>query len=397
MALTNAQLWDGIRAAFPNFRNHTSKATRELFTEAGFESLQRFSVETLNDFWDLSIRVFLQTINISQAKDQLDAQDFGENYEQARGGYIQRMAMYPIKPISPVYKNLKNGASVDPFKVRKPKVEERFFKQNFDYQSLLTVPDEFQYKQLFISEFGISEFMAGLMLSLENGFKIQKYVNKLEAINKGINSSQNPLQKSQTVEVQMSDTPTADELVNLVLAVKNTISAMTIGASSSAFNAMHFPSVQERSRLKMLVRPAFKNQLEVIVARNTYHADALNIPIDIVEVESFGGLEPYQDDAFSTKLYEVYDSFGTVIGYNTAEDQTEVTVKEDGVFWKDPNKDVVAVIADKGWIFTSIQNPYRVEPARNPAGLYTNYHATAPGNAILVDALYNVVVIKKMA
>lgn len=397
MALTNAQLWDGIRAAFPNFRNHTSKATRELFTKAGFERLQLYSIETLNDFWDLSMRVFLQTINISQAKDPLDAQDFGENYEQARGGYIQRMAMYPVKPISPVYNNLENGASVDPFKVRKPKVEERFFKQNFDYQSLLTVPDEFQYKQIFISEFGMSEFMAGLMLSLENGYKIQKYVNKLEAINAGINSSQNPLQESQKVEVQMSDIPTEDELVNLVLTVKNTISAMTIGASSSAFNAMHFPTVQERSRLKMLVRPAFKNQLEVIVARNTYHADALNIPIDIIEVESFGGLEPYRDAEFTTKLYEVYDSFGTVIGYNTVEDQTEVTVKEVDVCWKDPNKDVVAVIADKGWIFTSIQNPYRVEPIRNPAGLYTNYHATAPHNAILVDALYNVVVINKTA
>ena len=56
---------------------------------------------------------------------------------------------------------------------------------------------------------------------------------------------------------------------------------------------------------------------------------------------------------------------------------------------------MIAIIADKGWLFESIQNPYRVEPIRNPAGLYQNYWASAPNNAILVDALYNVVAVKR--
>lgn len=395
MALSNVDLWNGIRAAFPNFANHTSKGTKEMFTEAGFEQLKNFSLETLNEFWDLSMRVFLQTVNIAQARDPLNEQDFGEVYEQARGGYIQRLAITPMKPISPKYKGLENGKSVDPFVVRKPKIDERFFKQNFDYQHLITIPDEFQFKQIFISEFGMSETMAGLFLQMENAYKVQKYVNKLEAINEGINSVSHPLQGSQIVTTSLSESPTETELVNLILTIKNVISAMTVGASTSAFNALRFQTLQSRDRLRILVRPQFKNELSVIVARNSYNADTLNLPIPIVEVENFGGLQPYKEATFTTPMYEVYDSFGAVIGFTEVQGGKAVTVAERDVFWKDPNADVIAIIADKGWLFESIQNPYRVEPIRNPAGLYQNYWASAPNNAILVDALYNVVVVKR--
>lgn len=395
MALSNVDLWNGIRAAFPNFANHTSVGTKALFTEAGFEQLKNFSLETLNEFWDLSMRVFLQTVNIAQARDPLNEQDFGEVYEQARGGYIQRLAITPMKPISPKYKGLENGKSVDPFVVRKPKIDERFFKQNFDYQHLITIPDEFQFKQIFISEFGMSETMAGLFLQMENAYKVQKYVNKLEAINEGINSTSHPLQGSQIVTTSLSESPTESELVNLILTIKNVISAMTVGASTSAFNSLRFQTLQARDRLRILVRPQFKNELSVIVARNSYNADTLNLPIPIVEVENFGGLQPYKEAAFTTPLYEVYDSFGAVIGFTEVQGGKAVTVAEHDVFWKDPNADVIAIIADKGWLFESIQNPYRVEPIRNPAGLYQNYWASAPNNAILIDALYNVVVVKR--
>ena len=395
MSLTNEQLWNGIRAAFPNFRNHTAEATRDLFTDAGFERLRNYNIETLNDFWDLSIRVFLQTINVSEAHDPLDEQGFGEVYEQSSGGYIQRLAVMPMKPVSPKYKGLVDGKSVDPFVVRKPKIEERFFKQNFDYQHMLTMPDEYQFKQIFINPVGMSNVMSSIMEQMANAYKIQKYANKLEAINAGINSNTNPLQDSQKYTVQVSDTPLENELVNLILLIKNVISAMTTGASTSAFNAMHFQSLQKKDRLKMLVRPQFKNEIEVLVARNSYNASSLDIPIDIVEVENFGGLIPYQDADFGTILYEVYDEFGAVKGYNTAKGQTDVTVEDADVHWKDPNEKVLAIIADKGWIFESIQNPYRVEGIRNPRGLYTNYFASCPNSAILVDSLYNVVTISK--
>lgn len=392
--ITNANLWDAIRAKYPQFASHTSKATKELFTEAGFESMKTYEPDTLNDFFNLSIRVYLQLVNISHAKDTLEEQGFGEYYDQPYGGIIQRMATNSIKPISAGWKGLTNGNSVDPFVVRKPDVKERFFKQNFDYASLVTIPDEYAMKQIFISEFGMSEFMAGIMAGLENGYISQVYLNKLEALNAAINSTEFPLQDTQKLQVTFADptAPTTDELTAFILGVKNAVSAMNLAPQSNAYNAMKWTSTQDVSRLKLLVRAGYKNEVSVRLLTAAFNPENLNLPVDVIEVPHFGGLIPYKEEGFTTQLYPAYNNLGECIGFAESEGQSEATVQEDAVFWKDPNANVYAVLADKGLLFHSRQNPYTVEPIRNPRGLYTNYWASSPNNAICIDPLYNMVV-----
>ena len=395
MALTNAQLWDLIRSKFPTFKSHTSKATAEMFTDAGFEALKASEYPNiLNDFFELTLRVYLQQINVSRAEDTLSRDGFGEYYAQPNGGYIQRMSIDSIKPISSSYKGLNNGDSPDPFVVRKPTVAERFWRQNFDYASLLTIPDDFQFKQIFISDYGMSEYMGGLMTALQNGYTIQLYENKLEAINAGLNSSKYPLQESQKVTVEMSADPTTEELKQFILSVRNLVDVMCMGPQNNGFNAMSFSTMQDKSRLKLLVRPGLKNAIAVKLLANSYNIEELNLPIDVIEVPHFGGLKPFREEGYTTPLYPVYDKLGSCIGYNEQKDATEVTVKESEVKWKDPNSDVYALIADKGWLFYNVQNPYRVEPIRNPRGLYTNYWASSPNNTVSIDPIYNVVEIK---
>lgn len=405
MAMTNAKLWDMIRNRFPEFKSHTSKATAELFTEAGYEQLQNGSYpNALNDFFELTLRVYLQQINVSRAVDTLSRDGFGEYYEQPLGGFIQRMSIDSIKPISAAFKGLTNGSTVDPFIVRKPKVNERFYKCNFDYASLITMPDDFQMKQIFISEFGMSEYMGGLMTALENGYTVQLYENKLEALNAGLNSVTFPLQDTQKMNVSISADPTAAELSAFILAVRNVVDAMTLGPQSNAFNAAKFTTVQDKSRLKLLLRPGIKNAIAVKLLANAYHIDELNLPIDVIEVPHFGGLVPYktyteQSDTYTDLLYPVYDTFGAVIGFSTVQNDpdgadSEHFVEEDEVYWKDPNKDVIGIIADKGYLFYSIQNPYRVEAIRNPRGLYTNFWASSVNNTVAIDNVYNVVELK---
>ena len=394
-SISNVDLWNEIRNRFTQFESHTSEATRNLFTESGFEALKAGDhPDVLNDFFNLSLRVYIQMVTLSRAKDILDAGDFGEYYDNPMGGYIQRMSINSIKPVSPAFKKLANGKSVDPFVVNKPEANERLFKQNFDYQSLLTMPDDFQFKQIFISPFGMSEYMGGLMTALENGYTVQKFENKLEAINAGINSTQFPLQDTQVVTVNMSADPTNDELVNTILTMNNVISAMTLGPQCSAFNALHFSTIQDKSRLRILVKPGFKNVIKTKLLANAFNRDELTLDAAIVEVPHFGGLKPYKEAEHTTKLYPVYNSLGTCIGFNEAADQDVVTVEEHAVFWDDPNENVIAIIADKGWMFHSQQNPYTVEPVRNARGLYTNYWASSPNNTIAIDPIYNVVVIK---
>lgn len=393
--ITNANLWDALRAKFPQFASHTSKATASMFTETGYTALKNSDPDALNDFFGLSLRVFLQMVNASRAEDTLSRDGFGEYFEQPYGGYIQRMSINSLKPVSPGYIGLKDGDSPDPFVVRKPKANERIFKQNFSYQSLLTMPDEDLYKNMFVSEFGMSEYFSGCMTSLENGYTVQLFENKLEAINAGINSVDYPLLDTQKVQVTF-DLDDPEKIRQLILEIKNVVSAMTMGPQSSAFNAAGFATMQDKDRLVLLVRPGVKNAIEVNLLSDTYNPENLTLPVKVVTVPSFGGLIPYasydQDTGiYSDILYPVYDTLGSVIGFNTVADQTTVTVQENEVYWKDPNADVVGLIADKGWLFYSQQNPYTIQAIRNPRGLYTNFWANSANNAVCIDHIYNCV------
>lgn len=397
MAISNIQLWNAVRKNNPTFAAHTAEGTAELFSERGWSTITQNGMGTLNEFWNLAMPYYLQLVNISHAKDPLEENGFGEYFDAPYGGYIQRMSVDSIKPISPAYRNLTNGAGPDPFVVRKPTANERFFAYNFDYQSLVTMPDDWQTKRIFVSEYGMSEFLAGVFAGLENGFILQKFTNKLEVLNAALNNTDHPLTAGQVVTVTMADTPTAEQLVDFQRAVLNTTEILTTSAQTGGYNAMGFKSTQDRGRLHLLVRPGYKANLALDVVRGSYNADTVNLDVKIDVVPHFGGLVPYNEAAFETRLYPVYDTLGEQIGWNTVEGSDTVTVNNGAEFWKDPNADVFAVLADKGAVFETRQNAYVVEPIRNPRGLYTNYWASSPNNAVCYDPLYNLVAFRTVA
>ena len=393
--ISNVELWNAVRRHNPSFAAHTAEGTAELFSERGWSTITQAGMQTINEFWKLAMPYYLNIINVSKAQDPLEANGFGEKYDQAWGEYTQRMAIDSIKPITPAYRNLNDGKGPDPFVVRKPKTSDRFFRQNFDYQSLVTLPDEWMTKRIFISENGFGEFLAGVSAGLENGYIIQKFVNKLEAISGGLlHNVDDPLKPSQIVEINMADKPTVEQLVDFQRSVMNTIEILTTSAQTGAYNQYGYESTQDISRLHLLVRPGYKANLALDVVRGSYNADTLNLGVQIDVVPHFGGLIPYKEAAFTNQLYPVYDEVGAQIGWNTAADQKEVTVALGSEYYKDTNSDVYAILADKGLLFEMRKNDYRVETIRNPYGLYNNLFASAPNNGIHADPLYNAVVFK---
>lgn len=399
-AKTNAQWWEFARRNSPQFAAHTSEGTADLFTERGFGTITQAGMGTLNEFFGIIMPWYLQQVNISAAKDPLDAADVGETYgEVADGEYIQRMSIGSTKPITPAYRDLQDGDSPDPFVVRKPDTKSRFFGLNYDYQSLITMPDQWQIKRMFASEFGISEFMSGIFQGLENGYILQNYNNKLEVINAALNSTQHPLRQSQIVTVTMDAVPTQAQLVDFIRQVMMTVKTMEAMPQTGAFNAMGYKSVQDKSRLRLITRLGFDVDLALDVVRGSYNAQTLALDIPTVSVSNFGGAVPYSDAAYTTRAYPVYGKLGDVIGFAATEGATTATMTEDDIYWKDPNWDattggVFAILVDKGFIFHTRKNPYVVEPIRNPRGLYTNYWASAPNNGINYDPLYNMIVFK---
>lgn len=401
--LTNAQLWNAAREGYPNFRTLTSKASRDFFTERGFAQLNQLDPTILNDYFKLSVRVILQKIDIAEVRDPLAEQGFGETYNMAHGGISQRIAIGSVKQVSPAYKNLQDRKSVDQQIVRKnTNISERFFTQNNDFQSLITIPDDELYKNMFAQEYGMSQYIGGVLKGMMNGWTQHQRDVKLETINAMLHSNTYALQDSQKYEIDIAtmsatDVTTADaevayanQFIGFVQLVRNLVDAMTI-IESTAYNVAKFETVAKKENLKILMRPELANAMETIMRLNS--ADNMALPIDVVKVPNFGGIELYSDAAFTTPAYPVYDeALGDVIGYATTEGATTPNV--DKIYKKDTNETLLCLVADKGIVFDEIQNPLQVRNAPpNARGMYTNMFANAPNNATHFDTYYPIVAI----
>ncbi|WP_300921380.1 hypothetical protein [uncultured Alistipes sp.] len=388
---SNKDLWNVARALSPTFASHTAKATADFFTERTFASLNMNGYNTLNEFYGIIMPYYLNIVNISHAKDPLDKYDIGEYFTDQYGEVAQRIAVNSIKPIDPAYRNLENGPGPDPFVIRKPEISNRFFEPNFDYASLVTIPDMWMTARIFTSEYGFSELLAGIFAGLENGYINQKYLVKKEALNAALNDSE--LQASQNITVDVTADPTQAteaQLINFIMAIKSVISTMEATSQTSAYNALGFEDSQDIDRLRLIVRPGFKAAVDLIAARNSFNRDTLNLPIPVAEISDFGGLKPVKKGT-KTAVYPVYDSLGTVIGFADTQDATKADYPINGVDYQDPNADTIGALMDKGTIFEIRHNPYEVTPIYNPRGRYTNHWASAPNNMIKFDRLYTFV------
>lgn len=391
--VSNVTLWNMARKADPTFASHTAKATADTFTEKGFEAIQRSNVSALNEWFNVSLRIAFQMLNVATAKNPLAGSGLVEVYDTPNGGYVQRMALNAIKPVSPAFKGLQNGDAPDPYIVRKPDLTERFFAQNFDFQNFITNQD-FQIKTIFISEFGMGQILAGILEGLQASYTKQEYFNTLEAINAGINSTSHALKDSQVVRLtSWTDAGvTTAELTEFIKIGKNIARHMESVASTSEYNAASFDSVTNPEDYVMLVRPSVLTDIETMNALNA--PGSVSIPFAVHAVENFGGMQPYTADGV-TRLYPVYDSLGVEIGYSALEGATEPEYTDEQISWVDPNAEILAIIAQKGLVFENAQNPYTVEPIRNPRGMYDNYWANRPNNSIVYDYYRNVIVIAK--
>lgn len=419
--ITNTEFWDMSRRFSPTFASHTAEGTAMEFNTKGYEAITLSGTQVLNEFFDISMRIAFQMLNVSRARNPLADKGVIQMYDTPNGGFVQRMAVHSVKPVTPAYKNLEDGGSVDPFIVRKPEIDERFFQQNFDYQSFITV-QEHQMKTMFINEYGMGELLSGILQALSNGYTIQEYENAKECINAALNSTATPLKASQVQNIGEfdEDQPTSAQLTTLILRLKNIATSLDAVPQTSAYNALGFESIVDPSDMVLVLRAGVKNAIDVGVMVGAFNPEYLSLPFENVEVEDFGGIHYVFNNA---ELDEVYDSLGTQrgliqssimpVGGATAykaktgvnagkwvadiNDQ-QVVLKQptdEGVEAIDPNEDVLGVVMQRGALFENAQNPYTVEPIRNPRGMYDNYWANRPGTGINYDALYNVIAITK--
>lgn len=400
MKFTNAEMWNALRAKSPSFRSITAKVTDDFFSERGWSEISRNNIPALNEFFELSMRVAFQKIDIAKVKTRLKDAGLVETYGTENGNYLQRISMEVIKPLSPAYRGIKNGDSVDPFVVRKPEAKERFFQKNSDYASGITIQD-FQIKNIFLQQSGMSAFIAGIMAGLENGYREQMELNVYKCLHEAINSQDKPLQDTQQITLTSwtDGGATEAELLDFITQLQDLATAMDTSITQKGFNANEFETAVDKEDHIVLVRAGIMNQIKRMKALNVHYGEGSNmleIPFKVVEVQDFGGQQYYFGDTTDYPLYPHYDNLGAVDGWAlSVGGDKEKSLNDPGVRVVDTDANILAVVAQKGVIFENIVNPYNVEVARNSRGLYNNYWASAPDNTIAYDANYDLITISK--
>lgn len=402
MKFSNADLWNALRKKYKSFESITSEATKETFTDKGWSEISRNNVNALNQFFELSMRVAFNKIDIAKVNTRLEESGLVEVYGGQNGGYLQRISVESIAPVSPGFLDLQDGSSIDPFVVRKPESKERFFEcGNFNYQSLITI-QEFQVKTIFLDEFGMSSFIAGIMAGLENGYKMQKELNVYKAVHECINSTAKPLQDTQvlTLTSWTAAGATEAELLDFIAQLQDLATSMETSITQPGFNANKFDTAVDPEDHIVLVRAGIMNQIKRMKALNIHYDGAnnmLDIPFKIVEVNDFGGITHHAGTGSSKKtLFPHYDALGAVDGWaESAGGDKKYGLGDTAVYTEDSDAKVLAVVAQKGLIFEDIKEPYTVQPIYNPRGMYNNYWANAANNMIRFDANYDCVVVKQ--
>lgn len=443
--LTNAQLWNACRSADESFKASTAEATDSFFTAKGFEALANGNPNILGDFYAISTKIHLQQVNFAEVRDVFSEQGFGEGYGGDIGSAIvQRMYQGIMYCIDPAWQNLQDGDSVDPFTVRKGKPEESFWVMNENIANLITIPDRFQYKNLFTSEFGMDTFTTGQAKSIKEGYKLQRALDKEQGLHASLTSTDHPLKDTQQYET--AEPTDASSIIAFVKLVRDLVGKMVYSKTGCGgkFNAGGFATKIDKDRLKLLIRPELENQLATISRLNS--PENMTLPIDTVIVEDFGGIVPkltasekyakgtvkltndtdptyttYKAATASTVQATIvadltgavetaiYNDLGERVATayylstgvaTTGTGQSAVTYKtiyidKDEARYEDPHADLLAVIADKGVIFYNELNPVEVEPQRNARGRYTNLWLSSPDNGIAYDHRKTLVTINK--
>lgn len=415
--MKNSQILALVKTT-PTYKRWTSKLTDEIFTSAGFEELYNNDYKLLEDFFGLSVRVVLNKIRSVNAVIPSTYKAIVEEFATEEGGITQRINIHPIKPVSPKFRNLQDGMSIDPYTVRKPKTDERFYKQNFDYSSFITLQD-INLKKMFIQEDGIFTYVEGITKSFNEGYYIQKYEMFRNMINLTIHSTQFPMQQTQiyngTTNPELanidSDSPVDAQAAyrKFVQIIDNLNAFMKANPMADTLNAKKFMHGMNSDDYVLMMRYSIYNLIKsyegVIGSGTGYIKNVIeNLPFKVELVQDFGGITYVLASDHTTPLLPVYNKrTGEELGFNQNGGEydpldtsdTNVPLPEDQIEAVDPNANVFAILAERGVIFATQQNSYEVRSIYNPRGMYTNHFANQPNGSFNYDATYDMVVFSK--
>lgn len=405
--LTNAEFLTAVSKVAPEFKEMAAKNARDVFTEAGFQSLQNIpgTEDAVTRFYGIALLVGLQTVEHAQFKDVLGTWGILERLQMSMGAYKQENRVRRIKNVNPAWlgedgNGLKNGDSVDPFIVRKPEIDQNYYGLNWNYQNFFTLQD-FDLKLGWITpDNGIQSIVSAIYEMVDLDRIETEYAKFFEVLNGAINSTVNPLTDTQqlTLSAWTDAAPTDEELRALIEVLKNINEVFNSMPSVDIYNAGGYPNSAGASDMVMLVRLGLKSKMDTLMAY-AFGPDYLQFPIRVYGVPNFGGIQHYaaSDTSFANPLVPVTDRYGAYTGFYSADGTESGQIAEAETVEVDPNADIVALVIEKGTIFELIQNEMRVRPIMNPRGEYQNTFFNQMNNGINYNHYKNLITISKPA
>ena len=402
MALTNMQFLTAVSKKAPEFKQLLAKNPTEIFTEAGFQALQSIDIEDpVTKFYSVAMLIGLQLVDHIKYKDQIDKLGILTTYNMSLGAYIQKNRVKGrIKNVNPAFlgsdgTGLKSGDTVDPYKVRKSEIVQEYYGLNLNYQNWITIQD-WDLKLGWTTEGGIDDIVSQMFALIDLDRVEYKFSKFYEVLSGAINSEDYPLKDTQKMVLSSwtDEAPTDAEVRELIEVMKNIVEVFDTLPAVDIYNEASLPNASDVSELKMLVRQGLKSKIESVMAY-VFGPEYLQFPIKLVPVANFGGIYyTYDNDGTATKALPYYDDNGSFAGWSTA-GTSETALDDTDLTMVDPNENIMAVVAQKGLIFETIQNPLRVRSIFNPAGEYQNTFFNEMNNGINYDHTKNLITISK--
>lgn len=405
--LTNAQFLTAVSKVAPEFKEMAAKNARDVFTEAGYQSLENLpgTEDAVTRFYNIALLVGLQTVEHARFKDVLGSLNILERLHMSMGAYKQENRVRRIKNVNPAWlgadgTGLKNGDSIDPYVVRKPEIDQNYYGLNWNYQNWFTLQD-FDLKLGWVTpNDGIQSIVSAIYEMVDLDRLETEYSKFFEVLNGAINSEDHPLTDTQQIKLASwtDGAETDEEIKALIEVLKNIVEVFDSMPSVDIYNAGQYPNGADASDMTMLVRVGIKSKIDTFMAY-VFGPDYLQFPIKVKSVPNFGGIKHYaeDDEDFEKELIPVTDKDGVYTGYYS-EDGTETDqIAADETVEVDPNSSIVAVLCQKGVIFELIQNELRVRPIINPRGEYQNTFFNQPNNGINYNHYKNLITVSKPA
>lgn len=250
------------------------------------------------------------------------------------GGIVRKLSFIddPV-PADQAYQGLPDGTSIDPWKIRKPKVVETHFYGSDSYQDEYTVTED-QLMNAFRSEEEFADFMSGITLHFNN--KWEQYQEDLSrAMLANLIAAKNVADSASVIHLLTEfNTETGQTLTKQdasvdpvfwkwVRAKVNTIGRrMTArsGLYQMALNAGHINRHTPLADQKIYLAADVLDRLNTVVNADTYHDE----PLKYADVEAVDFWQSIQSPMSISVTPSYIDATGAVVEQPTAQVMTDV-------------------------------------------------------------------------